>query len=88
MAQVARNWSATLSSSFQHNPSVGSQIPSGWNAWGENIAYNVSMTAAQSALEASSGHYANMINPSFTHVGIGIVEQGGYIYVTQVFAGY
>lgn len=88
VTQVARNWSATLPTSFQHNPNVGAQIPAGWKAWGENIAYNVSMSAAQAALEASPGHYANMTNASFTHIGIGIVQLNGYVYVTQVFAMY
>lgn len=88
MADVARAWSATLPSSFNHNPSVGSQIPGGWYAWGENIAYNGSMEAAQTALENSSGHYANMVNGNFTHIGIGIHLQGGLVFVTQVFAGY
>lgn len=88
MSDVARAWSATLPSSFQHNPNVASQIPGGWYSWGENIAYNGSMQAAQTALENSSGHYANMVRTSFTHIGIGIYEQGGYVYVTQVFAGY
>jgi uncharacterized protein YkwD len=88
MTQVARNWSATLSTTFQHNPSVGSQIPGGWTAWGENVAYHGSMEAAEAALEASEGHYHNMVNEAFTHIGIGIVQKDGLVYVTQVFARY
>lgn len=88
LASVARSWSATLPSNFQHNPNVGGQIPPGWYAWGENIAYNGSMTAAQQALENSAGHYANMVNANFTTIGIGLHLENGYVYVTQVFAGY
>ena len=40
------------------------------------------------ALEASSGHYANMVNESFTHIGGGAgVEDGGVIWTTHVFGG-
>lgn len=88
MSDVARDWSKRLPSGFYHNSNVGSQIPSGWTAWGENIAYNSSVKAAFNALVKSPGHLANMINPIYTHVGIGIHVQGGTVYVTQVFARY
>ena len=88
MTQTARSWSTTLPNSFNHNPNVGNEIPSGWFTWGENIAYNQSMEAAQAALERSPGHYANMVNQNFTHIGIGIYIEGNNVYVTQVFAGY
>lgn len=88
LTQVARNWSTTLPASFQHNPNVSAQIPAGWSGWGENIAYNGSMEAAHQALVNSSGHYANMVNPNYNQVGIGIWVQGGLVYVTQVFASY
>ncbi|MGI9623062.1 MAG: CAP domain-containing protein [Acidimicrobiales bacterium] len=88
MSTVARNWSQRLPSGFFHNPSVGSQIPSGWSAWGENIAYNGSVASAFEALRNSPGHFNNMVNPAFTHVGVGVHVQNGWVYVTQVFARY
>jgi uncharacterized protein YkwD len=33
----------------------------------------------------SEGHRANILNPNFTHMGIGIVENGGMVTVTQMF---
>ena len=88
MATVARDWSSELPGGFAHNPNVGSMIPSGWWAWGENIAYNGSVVAAFTALVNSPGHFNNMVNPSFTDVGVGVVVQNGRVYVTQVFARY
>lgn len=35
----------------------------------------------------SSGHRRNMLNPFFTHVGIGVYEDSGKIYVTSIFKG-
>lgn len=88
IANVAREWSGNLPDGFFHNPSVGSQIPAGWWAWGENIAYNGSVEAAFVALVNSPGHFQNMVNPAFTDVGIGIHVENGRVYVTQVFARY
>ena len=93
---MARGWSARLPSSFAHNPSVSSQIPAGWRLWAENIGYRVdpyagsraTMNSVQRALVASPGHYANLVNPELTHVGVGIHLQGDGVYVTQVFARY
>ncbi len=88
MSDVARSWSARLPNGFAHNPNVGSQIPSGWWAWGENIAYNVSVGAAFEALVDSPGHLDNMVYDGYTHVGVGVHVEGGSVYVTQVFARY
>ncbi|WP_027417141.1 CAP domain-containing protein [Aneurinibacillus terranovensis] len=45
---------------------------------GENIAGNSSVQAAHQALMNSAGHRANILNGSFTQVGIGIVNGGPY----------
>lgn len=34
----------------------------------------------------SPGHRANLMNPNFTKLGIGIVKRGNYIYATQIFS--
>ncbi|MFZ7102192.1 MAG: CAP domain-containing protein [Peptococcaceae bacterium] len=55
---------------------------------GENLAGHYSVPGAHEALMNSSGHRANILNPSFTHVGIGIVKGGPYgMMFTQLFAG-
>lgn len=45
---------------------------------GENLAGNQSVEAAHKALMNSDGHRANILNPNFTEIGIGIVEGGPY----------
>lgn len=55
---------------------------------GENLAQNVSVTAAEKAFMNSSGHRANILNSSFTEVGIGVVHSpDGSVYVVQEFIG-
>lgn len=55
---------------------------------GENLAQNVSVERAHQALMNSSGHRRNILNPNFTHIGVGIKAKGrnGYIYV-EMFTG-
>lgn len=57
---------------------------------GENIAGNGSVTGANTALMNSPGHRANILNPNFTHIGIGIGINSGGSYgmmFTQMFVG-
>ncbi len=55
---------------------------------GENIAGNQSVKAAHESLMDSKGHKENILNESFTHIGIGIKEGSkmGKIF-TQLFIG-
>lgn len=51
---------------------------------GENIAMHNSVQSAHNGLMNSDGHRRNILNPSFTHIGIGIVNGR---YYTQMFIG-
>jgi uncharacterized protein YkwD len=59
----------------------------------ENLALAYSARQAESGLMASPGHRANIMDPRFTHLGIGVVagppaegSRSVQLYVTQVFA--
>ncbi|WP_350344176.1 CAP domain-containing protein [Proteinivorax tanatarense] len=53
---------------------------------GENIASSQSYIVSHHRLMASDGHRRNILNPNYTHVGIGIVDQNpSGVYVTQIF---
>lgn len=55
---------------------------------GENLAINTSVSAAEKAFMNSSGHRANILNSSYTQVGIGVVHSpSGSVYVVQEFIG-
>ncbi|MBF8983328.1 SCP-like extracellular protein [Lutibacter sp. B2] len=55
---------------------------------GENIAGNTSVKDAHTALMNSEGHRKNILNSSFTHIGIGIKEGGQYGKMfSQMFVG-
>jgi uncharacterized YkwD family protein len=55
---------------------------------GENLAGASTVTKAHQLLMQSAGHRQNILNPSFTHIGIGIVKGGPYgTMFTQMFIG-
>jgi uncharacterized protein YkwD len=62
-------------------------VPAGWHLLGENVAYAGTVAQAMQALESSPPHRANLLNPAFTSVAIGVVERGGRVWVTEVFIG-
>ncbi len=53
---------------------------------GENLAKSGSVAGAHSSLMNSSIHRANILNTSYTHVGVGIAYKGSTLYITQHFA--
>ena len=83
---VARAWSAEMARTGQlsHNPNVKSQVTN-WKMLGENVGVGTNVAVVTRALENSPAHRANMVNAAFTHVGVGVVEAGGQVWVTEVF---
>lgn len=59
-----------------------------YKAAGENIAGNASVAKAHTSLMNSSGHRANILNPDYTKIGIGIISGGPYgLMISQEFIG-
>ncbi len=57
-----------------------------YSAAGENIATDTSIQAAEVAFMNSSGHRANILNSSYTNVGVGVAyDKNGNVYVVQDF---
>lgn len=55
---------------------------------GENLAINNSVSAAERAFMNSPGHRANILNSSYTEVGVGVsYDSRGSVYVVQEFIG-
>jgi uncharacterized protein YkwD len=96
MSSVAGAWSQHLADSgrcpaaLAHNPSYSAQIPDGWSGAGENVACNT--PADPGGLEtqwmSSAGHRANILDPAYTDIGIGVVIKDGVAWGTQDFATY
>jgi uncharacterized protein YkwD len=84
----AHSWSEKLAADGRLSHSVLSQgVPAGWHTIGENVAMNPTLDGAMTALENSPPHRANLLNPKFTKVAVGVVQADGMYWVTEVFIG-
>ena len=86
LINVARAWSAQMAgpAGLSHNPNLASQV-SNWRLLGENVGTGGNEPSVEAALEASPHHFANMVDPNYQYVGIGVVETGGVLWVTEDF---
>ena len=95
LSQVARLKSQDMHDKgyFDHNsPTYGSafdmlrEFGISYRTAGENIAYGYATPqAVVDAWMNSSGHRANILNASYTQIGVGHVQDGNYC--TQIFVG-
>jgi hypothetical protein len=90
IAATARNWASRIAANgaLSHNPDLASQLPPGWTDMGENAAFGPDTATMERDLENDPPHLANLVNPRFTHMGIGVVEMNGRLWAVQDFAGY
>ncbi len=59
--------------------------PSNWRRLGENVGRGPSVASIHDALVASPDHYANLTDPGFQSIGVGVVNANGTYYVSEVF---
>ena len=57
------------------------------STWGENVGYAGSLIRIRTLWMQSSGHRANIMNPRFRRIGIGVVKARGVFWVTTIFYG-
>ena len=88
MATAARRHSHDMidDNYFSHVSTSGATLPQrlrraglkSWGAIGENLAGALSVEVAFGLWLDSPPHLKNMVKPSYTHVGIGVIEGGPY----------
>ena len=86
LTSVAQRWAATLAERgvLSHNSSLPAQV-TGWKVLGENVGVGGTVDAVHTGWMASTTHRQNLVDPSFTKVGFGIVRPDARIFVVQVF---
>jgi uncharacterized protein YkwD len=62
------------------------QLPVSFKKAGENVAKATSVERAHAALMASPSHRNTLLEPTFTHLGVGVVvDAQSIVYVTEIF---
>jgi hypothetical protein len=93
MVDAVRDWSEWMRfNDFEHMPGSlrRSILPDTWTTYGENIAWNSNSNLADCSTihemwMNSSGHRANILNPSFHFLAVGAYVDGSGWWATQLF---
>ncbi|MDH5373775.1 MAG: S-layer homology domain-containing protein [Acidimicrobiia bacterium] len=92
LIEYARNHSDAMRAADDLFHSTSAQLaevlPAGWTRWGENIGWASGgdvCSRLHISFMNSAGHRANILNPDFTRVVVGVIEAGGTTWVTVVF---
>jgi uncharacterized protein YkwD len=86
----ARSWAATMAArgAISHAPDLSVGIDEDWSKLGENVGRGGDVQRIFDAFVASPGHLANLLDPMFTHLGVGVVvAPDGVIYTVHRFMG-
>lgn len=85
LTEVAQHWSESMvwleTSGSAHNPSLNADLRScRMVGWAENVARSVGSAPNNGEVMqrwlGSSGHLRNLMNPTMTHLGVGIASDG------------
>ncbi|HZQ85068.1 MAG TPA: CAP domain-containing protein [Acidimicrobiales bacterium] len=88
LTSIARNWSQQMANAgtISHNPNFPNQVTSDWQMLGENVGQGYTVQSLFDAFVASPHHYENLVEPSFTRVGVGVVvTASGQIFTSHQF---
>ncbi len=86
LTAAARRHSGVMAEAadLHHNPDLGGAV-GGWRKIGENVGRGPSVDAIHNAFMASPGHRDNILDPDWSQVGVGVVEAGDTVWVTEMF---
>lgn len=89
LTAIAQDWSAQMAAAhaISHRSNLASGVTSNWRKLGENVGMGPDVTALMDAFITSPTHYANLVDPSFTHIGVGTFRTAeGLVYTAHEFA--
>jgi len=88
LTQIGRGWSQQMANAgtISHNPNFPNEVTSDWQTLGENVGQGYTVQSLFDAFVASPHHYENLVEPSYTRIGIGVVvTSSGQIFTSHEF---
>lgn len=81
----ARNWSVTMmeAGDIFHTDDQSVGVSSRWQLLGENVGVGPDVSDLFDAFVASPTHYANIVNPDFDYIGVGVYWSGDRMWTVQ-----
>lgn len=89
LTDQARRWATTMAGQGRifHAGDLSSGITANWQKLGENVGVGGDTAALFQAFVDSPTHLANLVDPAFTRVGVGVVVSGNRMFTTHRFMG-
>lgn len=87
LTSLARGWAQHQADAghISHANPISAGVTADWLKLGENVGTGGNVQVVMDAFIASPGHYANIMDPEFTKVGVGVVWVGNALYTTHRF---
>jgi hypothetical protein len=87
LTSLARDWAAQMAAAgaISHAKPISAGVTQDWQKMGENVGKGPAVDPIMDAFIASPGHYANLMDPAFTKIGVGVVWADGVLYTTHRF---
>ncbi len=87
LVREARSWAATMAAQgrISHTSNLSQGITADWVKLGENVGVGADVPVLFQAFVDSPTHYANLVDPKYTTVGVGVVVSGDRIFTTHRF---
>lgn len=84
---AARSWAGVMAGEGRifHASDLSSGVSTRWAKLGENVGVGGDVASLFQAFVDSPSHYANLVDPSYSRVGVGVVVSGNRIYTTHRF---
>ncbi len=83
VAEVHSYWMARRDTLY-HSNRLGWKVTN-WNTLGENVGFGTSIASLQQQFMNSPGHRQNVLDRTFTYMGVSVRSEGGRLWVTVVF---
>ena len=87
LTALARQHAQTMADAgtiFHANP-ISAGVTAPWVKLGENVGTGPSAPPIMNAFINSPKHYANIVDPAFTYIGVGVVWVGNQMFTTHRF---
>lgn len=87
LTAAARSWAGTMAGQGRifHSSNLAAGVTAPWTKLGENVGTGGDVASIFEAFVNSPSHLANLVDPAYTHVGVGVVVSGSRIYTTHRF---
>ena len=89
LTSIANNWAVTMAGqdNIFHRSNLADGVTINWKRLGENVGVGPTVSDLMNAFINSPHHYENLVDPTFTHIGIGSARTpDGLMYTAHEFA--